>query len=96
MIAINCMGEMYLQPGQQISQGTMPPQQVPLNMNISMNQPAIVGTGLEDGSRSVSARVPYVDMNSSIGGNGGPGIEDELSFDKNTLETLKGMYQAKE
>ena len=43
----------------------------------------------------MSARDPYVDMNSSIG-NGGPGIEDELSIDKYTLETLKGMYQAKE
>jgi hypothetical protein len=90
MIAINCMGEMYLQPGQQLPQGTLPLQQVPLNL--SMNQAALVG-GLEGGSRSVSARVPYVDMNSSIGG---PGIEDELSIDKNTLETLKGMYQAKE
>jgi len=94
MIAINCMGEMYLQPGQQLPQGTLPPQQIPLNLNTSMNQAGLVG-GLEAGSRSVSARVPYVDMNSSIG-NGGPGIEDELSIDKNTLETLKGMYQAKE
>ena len=96
MIAINCMGEMYLQPGQPLPQGTLPPHQIPLNLNTSMNQAGLVG-GLEGGSRSVSARVPYVvDMNSSIGGNGGPGIEDELSIDKNTLETLKGMYQAKE
>ena len=94
MIAINCMGEMYLQPGQQLPQGTLPPHQIPLNLNTSMNQAGLVG-GLEGGSRSGSARVPYVDMNSSIG-NGGPGIEDELSIDKNTLETLKGMYQAKE
>ena len=60
-----------------------------------MSQPALVG-GLDNASRSVSARAPgYADLNSSIGP-GGPGIEDELSIDKATLETLKSLYQAKE
>jgi hypothetical protein len=47
--------------------------------------------GIDVGSRSVSARAPYADLNSSIGP-GAPGIEDELSIDKATLETLKVLY----
>ncbi len=74
LIAINCMGEMYgANPGMPI-----------LTMNNSMSQ---AGLG-EMGQRSVSARAPQFDLNSSIGPSG-PNIEEELSIDKSTLDTLK-------
>jgi len=43
----------------------------------------------------VSARAPYADLNTSLGP-GGPGIEDELSIDKATLDTLKTLYSEKD
>jgi UvrB/uvrC motif len=62
-----------------------------------MSQGNLVGGLDAGGSRSVSARAPYADLNSSIGNEGGgPGIEEELSIDKATLDTLKGLYQAKD
>jgi hypothetical protein len=42
-------------------------------------------------SHSATAHLAQ-DLNSSIG----PSLDEELNIDKNTLETLKGLYLAKE
>ena len=55
----------------------------------SLNQSVVENT-----ARTLSARPPAMlqDLNTSMG----PSLDEELNIDKSTLETLKGLYAAKE